>query len=234
MTYLEICKAVRILSGAQGVGPASVVESDLSGYEVNLVAFVDTTYVDIQSSRDNFKFMRADTQFSTVVDQESYTCTGLLPGVGASDIKDIQSIRIQDNGKWIYLCPLEYDEAEYRFLNTEESGKPTYFSRVPGDSNGDKIQLYPTPDAVYPAHIEYYRKPEVLEDNTDVPMLPEEFHLAIVYKAADRFASFLGSPEIDEEYKQAYKILSQKLYASQVPSRDMRPKNGRARRGFDI
>ena len=96
MTYLEICKSVRILAGAQGSGPTSVEDGDLGGYEVNLVHFVDTAYIDIQSSRDNFKFMRDDAQWGLVISQDVYD-TAFIP----DDIKKIDNIRIRkSNGKW--------------------------------------------------------------------------------------------------------------------------------------
>ena len=226
MTYLEICQTVRILAGAQGTGPISVEDGDTSGYETNLVRFVDTTYIDIQNARNNFKFLRASDTWNTTADLSTYTILHI-----PIDIKTIESIRVQKDSKWKYLVELDYDEAEYRFVNTLDSDEPVYFSREPG--TGD-IKMYPTPDNVYPVHLEYYRKPETMGLNEDVPMLPEEFHLAIVYKAADRFASFLGSPEIDEEYREAYRVMFQRLCSRQVPARDMRTRRGRGRRGFDI
>ena len=227
MTYLEICKSVRILAGAQGSGPTSVEDGDLGGYEVNLVHFVDTAYIDIQSSRDNFKFMRDDAQWGLVISQDVYD-TAFIP----DDIKKVDNIRIRkSNGKWKYLIELDYDSAEFTFINEDTDGEPNYFSRVPGSGN---IKLYPPPSEALLVNIEYYRKPETLELNEDIPKLPEEFHLAIVYKAADRFAAFLGSPEIDEEYREAYKNMFRALCKNEVPSRDARPKTGRRLRGFDI
>ncbi len=213
MTYLDICKTVRELSGAQGTGPASVEDGTLSGYEVNLVAFVDSCYIDIQSKRRDFKFMRANYIFNTIASESTYT---LFP----DDIKRFKSMRVQVDGKWRYIEEVDYDKAEAAYLNTDAEGAPQYFTRVPGTVKD--IKLYPTPDVIYPMYYEYFRKPETLQDNDAVPMLPEEWHMLIVYDALERFAGFMVSLTMDEKYVKAAKLMRQQFLREEVPQKDIK------------
>lgn len=235
MNYLNICRAVRILSGAQGSGPLSVESGGANpptGYEINLVSFVDNAYIEIQNSRSDFKFMRDSTELSTIIGQATYDTDDLSSPI-PSDIKTIGSIRLLDsNGKWHYLTELQYDEAEFRFMNTSTNSSPKYFSREPGAT--DAIKLYPTPSEVQTLHMEYWIKPETMTTDAQIPKLPEEFHQAIVYKASEKMANFLGNVSGTNEYKEAYRVLFQRLCSTQVPAKDFRPRGARATRGFAI
>jgi hypothetical protein len=51
------------------------------------------------------------------------------------------------------------------------------------------------PDDFYTITFDYYRQPVELVDNTDIPILPEPFHLVLVYKALLDYGRFENASE---------------------------------------
>jgi len=209
MNFLEICKAVRVLSGTQGTGPSSVTSA--SGYEVALVSFVRDAWIDIQSYRDEWDFLKDSGSFFTVASQDNYTVANIF-GVGEDHKKwDKDSFIITDGARKHKLIKYSLDYVEQRYLNDDSEGRPTIVALDTDES----VLLKITPDKIYNVDFKYWKQPQILSADTDVPLCNTSFHNLIIYKALEKMSIYLSSPEIYRNYStEAARMLAQLMRLS--------------------
>lgn len=196
-TFIDMVRSVRLLSGMQGTGPSSVV--DATGVEEVLVKFVKDAYVDVQSLREEFDFLEAATSFNTVATQDTYTKLQIF-GTSTPNFKkyNLHSFRITNsNGKKQYLQYVDSNVLEAQFLNSDNEELPKVYTIDPATKG---VILKPIPNGIYTVEFRYWEQPEILEADADVPKLPLHFHNLIVYKALEKTAIFLNSPELYRNY----------------------------------
>lgn len=111
--------------------------------------------------------------FNLTVDQPLYT----LP----YEVRSIKTLSISDSainpnaGRML----IKIDENQYRRLPDWSWAPENYFRMA----KSRMLVLYPTPDEVYPINMEFYVRPEDMTDDNHSPILPTEFHEAILLKA---------------------------------------------------
>jgi len=217
MNFLQLAQKTRALSGTQGTGPVSVVSAD--GYEAALVSFVADAWIDIQNHKEDWDFMHGRVTFDTVASQAEYTIAEIFladPTLHKRWCK--QAATIEDGTKEI----LSYRDPEYIFytyLNDTSAGKPTEYTFKREDNS---IILRVIPDDAYNIDLHYYRSPQILTLNTDIPILNASYHNLIVYKALIKMAVFIASPELYQHYTiEADKMMGQ-LMRSEVPAKMMK------------
>lgn len=221
-TFIELVKVARLLSGMQGVGPSSV--KDNQGIEEVLVRFVRDAYVDIQNLREDWKWLEASRTFSTVQGQDTYSILDIF-GSSTLPLKKyhLDSLVITDEvGQKRYLRYSDRDALEQRYLNSDDEQLPSFFTVDPSTKG---LILKPIPDGVYSISLRYQKVPEILTENSDVPSLPISFHNLIAYKAVEKMAVYLSSPETFSNYSlETSKMLGQ-LMRTELPK--MRMQAGR-------
>lgn len=206
-TYLELARTTRLLCGMQGTGPVSVV--DAQGIEEALVRFVRDAYVDVQSLREDFKWMEVSDTFDTTATQSTYTFLDIfLTDTPAFKKWQKGSFIIEDaTGNKNYLKEMSRDALEQKYLNSTTTKVPSEYAIEPGTNS---IIMKPIPDAIYTVSFRYQRSPEILSTDAQIPILPLHFHNLIVYKAVEKMAVFLSSPETYRQYAtEATKMIGQ-------------------------
>jgi hypothetical protein len=196
-TFVEMVRAVRLISGMQGTGPSSV-ESAV-GIEEVLVRFVRDAYVDIQSLRDNFDFLEGQRSFFTVIGTSLYAPSTIF-STSSPNFKSYKKGSLyvtRSDGKKQYLHYLEPQVLEARYLNESKQGTPSEYTIDPA-TNG--LILKPIPNAVYSVSFRYYERPEILTASTQIPKMPQAFHNLIVYKALEKIAVYLNNPGLYQQY----------------------------------
>ncbi len=119
------------------------------------------------------------------VDKDSFTCYD--PDIGEA-------------GEW-RLTYVDYEVFRSRFdLGVVTPGRPSYITQT---HTGD-LRLYPTPDTDYRVQFEYYRKAQTLAANTDIPLIPEEYHTMIVNRALVNYAIFENATIEYQGYEKEY------------------------------
>lgn len=215
MTFLEMCKTARLISGIQGQGPTSVVGA--SGIEAVIVQFVKEAYVDIQNTRNNFDFLQKSKTFSTTIGKDNYTLSDIF--VSNPDLKSFKkdSFLITDeNGNKKYLYERDKEDLEYKYLNSTTRDLPNELA-IEADKS---LTLKPISDGVYAVSFKYYRKPQILATDAEVPLMPEEFHQLIVFKAVEKISIYLSQPEIYRGYAtEASKLMGQMMREQVQPMR---------------
>jgi hypothetical protein len=193
VNFLDLCKRLRQEAGISGTGPSTVLGQ--TGEYGKVVDWVKRAYLDIQNMPVNWDFMWAQYSFETTesspgVFLRDYSLTGVR------DIDSASALLYPTGNESDYgrLTPLLYPRWRLGVNAPEsqvETGRPTMFMRLPDG----KFRLHPKPDAFYTINFDYYREPGELVDNTDTPILPEPFHLTIVYKALLDYGRFENATE---------------------------------------
>lgn len=214
-TFLALAQRLRQEAGISGTGPASVVSQ--TGEMGRVVDWISLAYEEIQDKHPNWEFLRNDFSFQTIASTSAYlpsaisleehaawksnSFRGYLTATGTSDEQDI-----------CYVPWEEFRDA-YQFGSSRTSpGKPTVFSIRPNKA----VELWPVPNAIFTIVGEYYKRPQVMTANTDEPLFPRQFHMAIMWKALMYYGSYENAPEAFTTGERNYNNLMRKLEINQL------------------
>jgi hypothetical protein len=200
--FVELCQRVRQECGVAGEGPTTTI-----GQIGVLKKIVDRTaraWVDIQTTRPYWNFLRRKLSFPLIVAQPTYVISAATPagfGLTTMDKFDVEA-------SFIYLTSTS-DETQLEWIDfqqfrtkyrTLESGRPTRLYMGPLGIVG----FNRSPDAAYTITLEYWKTPELLVNPTDIPALPAQYVDVIVWKSVMMFAGNEMAPDLYTYAKQQY------------------------------
>lgn len=203
MNYLKIIQETSRLSGLQGI-IASV--NGLVGEQADAKAFADDAYEEIQLFRDEWKFMK-----------------------GTESVNLSDSLNTHSNSeviKWLYIL---YDHRKLRFVDYEtylqqdwasSPSQPTMYTIVPETNQVITNDL----DQQYTLSFRYIRDLHVMENQSDIPIIPLEYHRMIPYKAASNLAYQFGNDERGASSLLMFDKFMTKLLRNQNPSKMIKRK----------
>jgi hypothetical protein len=213
MNFLQLCKRLRSESGIPSTGPSTVVGQ--TGELSKIVEWIQSAYEDIQNLHPKWQFLQESFNFSTVSGTAEYTPT-------AAGINDLLSWKEDDFRVYlnvsdeIYLVYEPWDTFRpyynYGSLRTQTE-KPTVITVKPNKS----LFLWAIPDQAYTIDGQYYKTPDVMENNTDVPIFENNFHMAIVWKGLMYYGGERGAPDAYAHGQAEYKKIIRKLEFDQLP-----------------
>jgi len=213
MNFKTIVQKVNLHAGLQG----TVNSVEGQDYQEYLAEAVRSQYVNLQDERNNFKFLRETIEFTLTTDTE-YTNEFLTSSLdhGIARWKRGSVLRNGENQKEI---PYDtYWENRDRYEGNTNSNIVTFKEYPPA------ALVVPSPEAGDVIRADYYRTPQVLEKNTDVPLIPEEFHYLLVWAALEDVAAYLGNQSIYERHSFKHDKLVNKFMRSQVPAQKIKKK----------
>jgi len=207
MNLLQLVNQARVECGVSG--PALSTAQNLSGESLRMAAWVKQAWIDIQTSKEDWLFMRNSFFFSTTsnVWQYSATAAGLSDfgnwkrdsfrcSTVGFDHKDEQLMNFME---WTTYRNL------YQYANMRQTyARPVVVSIMP---NKD-LAFGAIPNLAYVIDGEYYTQPVDLVADTDVPLIPSRYHMMIVYRAMMYYGGYESAPEVlsrgDFEYRRQY------------------------------
>lgn len=218
MTFLEIVKRTRQECGIAGDGPTTVVNQ--SREMKRLVDWCAQAYTELQELRDDWEWLRGSFAFNTVAGQQSYApdtdilLTDFASWKNYSFRSYLQSAGV---GSQIILGQYESytDFRDYHLLGSRQlvQARPIEIAIQPNKS----LIIGPTPDDVYVVTGEYYKTPQTLALDADVPGMPARFHMAIVYGAMVKYGFYEVAQEQIAAGQAGYNLMVNKLLADQLP-----------------
>ena len=206
MTYLELCRElVRELGIAGGTGPATVANQ--TGELANVVRWIRDGNDYINNLWRDWKFLWAE------YDQN---VTGVHPPMPVG----VTVREWHRDSFW-----LQYGTAAGRKLVFQDwnvfrvaqstgasVGTPTMFTIKPNNT----LALNRPPPATVPLHAEYWKRPDPLVNNADVPDMPAEYHRIIMVRAAIMYGNREAAGEIISGMEAEYTDLLEKLQSDQL------------------
>ena len=210
MNFLDLCKETSKLSGIQST-ILSVTDSSPGTQHDLVIKAVKNSWKSIQNFRSDFHFKR---------DVVSITVSS---GVTEYTINDIFDNR-ETFGSWIIQRFLvDYKPLSFVPYNAwvlqepKATDKLITFSIKPQDST---VMIHPVNNVqVIEAH--YHRGIQALEGNADVPYLPPQFHMLIVYGAVMDISVSMGDMMVFNDKARLYEQMMGQLMRSQVPARSV-------------
>lgn len=212
MNFLEIAKRVRQECGISGDGPSNVAGQ--TGMYAKIVAWVQAAHEELQQLNAAWDF-----------DWDEHT-QALTAGVESYDPANDWGLairRFDGNGLYAYRnvdgpaakvwVPI-IDWQTFRYARQPNvTGLPICASQAP---NG-RLYFHPAPDADLTAVMEFYREPQVLSGNTDVPRMPARFHMAIVWRAVMFWCAHDENSALWQSANQNYRELVNKMTITELP-----------------
>lgn len=214
MTFVQLVEDLRIECGVSGSPIVSV--QNLSGELARLKKWIADAWNEIQTSRDDWKFMRTGFSFVTTANIQNYTPTA----AGASNFADWK----QDS-LWIYstalglsdqqpLAKMDWDWFRDMYIRGQQNAqRPMCYSIDPAMA----LWFGSLPDTTYNITGEYWTTPVQLSADADVPAMPARFHRVIVCEAMKKYAGFESAPEVYQRGVSEGSPLWSKLEKDQLP-----------------
>lgn len=203
MTFLELCQEVAKDSGTVpgDSKPQSVLGN--SGRLASIVAWTNEAYDRIQIESDHWRWLTTEFEAPLVSGSQRYTATSLaitsrfshwMPEKEGSESGfTIWNTDIGRSGEGS-LCYLNWPEFRRAFLRGDaasNTGTPAYFAI----DDSDRIVVHPTPSGNFKIAGSYYKSPQSLTENSDIPEMPARFHRLIKWEALVQLVIFDEAPE---------------------------------------
>lgn len=217
MTFLQ---GVQRLALECGVPTAPSAVTSQSGEMLRLVDWYQQAYIEIQELHHDWQWLTNDFTFNTTSTQQAYTPA--QAGITDFGAWKLQSMRAYTQGNAYkdeqLLIPVPYEvfRNQYMYGNMRTTyARPMSFAIDPATKS---LLLGPIPDATgWTVLGQYFRKPTTLAANGDTPVLPDKFHMAIVYKAMISYGMFEAAPEVVQRGQQGYGAMLAQMEIDQIP-----------------
>jgi len=189
MNFLELAQETNTFMGFQG---SITAIANASGYQARLIQEVKRSWIDIQTERPEWAFLRKVVNFNTVALTDEYSLATIF------DTSD-HDFGIWETDSIIYdYRLLKYLDYNY-FLTLDNSistgNAPSGYTIHPQSKT---LILIPVDD-VYEINAGYYRTPQELSADDDRPLMPSKHHWAIIYKAAMGLSAFIGNQTLHQD-----------------------------------
>ncbi len=198
-TFLDICRDARREAGLSGSGPVSVTTA--TGIEKNIVGYVVRAFIDVQTYRTDWPWMRKDFEFITSPGKQRYPLAELnLTDVENWDFSGASIYKTADGKAGESPLGSATFDTWWNFhrigLQTPAQPEAIFFDPATND-----LMLFPVPDAEYTIPLRYYRAAQVLVANGDIPRMPtnEAWNDIIMWRALWYYGYYDGAPDVLEE-----------------------------------
>ena len=213
MDYLALCKQVHNICQIDGDTIVSV--DNQTGMNARVVEWVDRAYRDIQRYRADWKFRQVLANVNVVAGQwEIPDLIGLMIHV------DPRTVTATNTGGIIQqLSVVDYDI----FYNTRQSRTRTHGN--PGViSVGPDFDLYIDPIPLEPLSLKFYytKTVESLINNTDIPIVANDYQDAIIWKAVLYYSQEQETNNIYPTAQQNYKEILNRMELDLRPTTSLR------------
>lgn len=218
MNLLEMTNRLKIEVGASGSDLTTV--QSLSGESRRLANWIIQSDLEIQELHYDWRFLRTAVSFNTIASQASYA-----PDVAPASLTNFaewkeDSFRVYltsaGYGSETFMPHLDYDT--FRDTYQYNARRATYARPVQISVGPDKkLWLGPGPNDIYTIVGEYFKSPTSMSADADTSVIPTRFHMAIVYKAMTKYATFESAPEVLEAGTRGYREQLAALTVNQLP-----------------
>jgi hypothetical protein len=208
--------------------PTSVVSQ--SGEFKKFVKWVKdaNTEVDLRHS-GMWRYLRHGFTLDTTDSDDTYAYTDCEDTTSSATIDRFGTWRLDDPDdppkiyltssgvsaqRWLIWVPWESFKMIYKIGTMSTStGVPAHITINPSN----EILLGPTPNGIYTIDGDYYRSPQTLAADDDVPEMPAQYHQLLVYKAMVKYGYLNAAPECVQRGQVESKKLLRGLEGNQFP-----------------
>lgn len=224
-TFLQLCQDVARESGTvPNIGEPSTT-TDQSGRLLRIINWTASAYADIQRHKNYWRWLHADFSGETISGTREYSASAMSVSTrfsrwifhgeqGDNLFTTYKASEGQDTEG--FLTFVDWANFRRKFAigsAVSDTGKPAYVTV--NDQN--ELVFYPTPDAGYTVRGVYYKSPQTLSADDDVPEMPEDFHIAIQWRALMLLGAYDEAPNQVPNWTAEYFKVMQDLRSHQLP-----------------
>lgn len=218
MNYLALCQRTARECGVSGTGPTTVLSQ--VGELSRIVTWVATALEDIETAHPDWQWMKREMSFVTVAGQAEYTT--LQCGITAGTFGTWERYRFRNyptavgNIGEIEMGWTSYDE----WRDSYSYGATRYVQTRPMDAAmtpDQGLALGPYPAAGYTITGQYYRAPQILAADSDLPEMDTNYHMGIVYKAMMHYGMYESATEVVERGQEEFQKVMNRMNAKRMP-----------------
>ena len=222
MNFLQLVNRARVECGVSGASTPLTSVVGLTGESARFYSWINSAWEDIQTSKEDWQWLRDTFQFNTITQQQIYTPTEAGVGTTFGNWKR-DSFRASSVGQnYADEQLLNYmDWSIFRNLYVYGNMRFTYTRPVVIKIDQDKnLGFGAVPDQPYVIVGEYYKMPTTFAANTDAPYaaFPDRFHMMIVYRAMMFYGGYEAAPEVYSRGEFEFKRLMNRLTIDQLPT----------------
>lgn len=246
MNYLQLVN--RAISECGSSLPAlTTVSNPAAGETTRMINWVNDAWNEIQLEQYEWNWARTWIQFPTMANQQQYTPSYIFANAtvyeGTASLPAgsvITSLALQQWVRKSFRCFITGQgvpgEQICNFMPWDDfrniymyANQLSNFARpVIGSVGPDKsIWFGPIPDnsdgTGYTITCEVWFAPQVLAADADTPLMPPQYHMAIVYKAMLKYAAFESAPEVAAHANEELGPMMNKIYIDQLPTMQSGP-----------
>jgi len=199
MNFLALCQGVHREGGVSGSGLTTTVSQ--AGILLKIVEWTNRAYQDIQKLHDDWDFRQSSKNFQTISGTGEYLSQ--VSDVNKVDTEKVTSyLTTTGVGDERQLWFIDFDRFHKAFLvGTQNDSTPEYFTI----GNDGALIFGPVPDAAYTVTFYYTKTIDVLSGNTDIPILPSDYHEIIQWKACIYYAKYLENENLMQMFRENYR-----------------------------
>ena len=222
MNFLQLINRTRVECGVSGASTPLTSVTGLTGESARIASWVNTAWVDLQTLKEDWQWMREGFQFNTVTQQQIYTPAETGVGSTFGNWKR-DSFRVSSVGQQYKDEQLTnyMDWTTFRNLYIYANMRFTYARPVVVSIDPDKnLAFGSVPDQPYVIVGEYYIKPTEFAAVTDAPpaTFPDRFHMLIVYRAMMYYGGYESASEVYQRGELEHKRLMSRMAIDQLPT----------------
>lgn len=201
--------------GLPGSPPSTTLNQ--TGEYKQIISWVDRTYNEILVASRYYPFMRED--FTMPLSNGTAEYAASVAGVSdLSEWVNVDDYRVYKtttaNEQFLIYVPWEEYRMTYLFQSSRTTlGRPQFFSVRPNKS----LIFHPVPNDSFTVVGEYQRRPTAMTGDEDIPVFPEEYHMAIAYGALMKFGAFHAEPDKYVHGKNEHDKLMTAMRQTQLP-----------------
>lgn len=208
----------RLASECGSTKPTTTISQ--TGNAGRLVDWIDTAWNDIQTKHQDWGWMRTSTSWVTGDGQHNYTTAQCNIAAGTFGMWAIDTLRCYPtaagNQTETFLSWLRYDAWRDTYLfggSRATRTRPAEFAVGPDKS----INVGPVPSAGYTITGDYFTAPSAMADDTAIPSLPDQFHMAIVYRAMMSYGGYESASEVYQRGEVEFSKLMRRMEIDRLP-----------------
>lgn len=224
MNYLGLVQRLWLESGASGTSPGPSTVVSPTGEDLRLVTWVNAAWQDIQTAHTDWDWMRSSASFPTVASTSVYTLGAAAAGTVGVTVATfgawarhtgrtyLTSVGTNDEQELGYI-PYDLWRDAYLIGSLRSTNtRPTEISISPAKA----LCLAPTL-AGYTVTMDYFTAPVDLALDADIPSLPAQFHMAIVWKALMMYGAYESATEVYDRGELEFGKLMTRMTADRLP-----------------
>lgn len=218
MNRLQLVQRLNQEAGATGATISTTLSQ--SGLVQRLIDWIDSAYQDIQNLRENWDFLREDFSFTTNTTSREYTKDAIsLTDLNAWKTDDVRVYKVATDETQLIYEPWDNFKRTFIFgAHRTTTARPFYFSI---DAAGSFWTDY-IPNDTYTINGEYFKVAQAMSStgataNTDTPLIPTRYQMAIVWRALMFYGAYEGADEVYTHGEKEYRAILSALEFNQLP-----------------